>query len=520
MGQEERTIRALQVLGGSHESRAELIARFAPGHVRVTLANEVRSEPQAQLLFLFAVNLLTRLFPVVQHLDLSVPPRTRTEVILPRWRAAALSDHLETFRRGIASRVEWPPQGGGPEPALTLAVGPVKGGGATLFAGSVGWIAEVSPRVPVEVSGSPNPIGAYASACLAVAEVFKRLLKESELPLAGVPVVPSEEAIAFSCFRCSPGSQGPNPPLPDCIDLGRLTLVGAGAGGGALAYTLASVRGCRGEINAIEPDEVSDSNLNRLVMADAQDVVHGRKKAAVVESLFADTGVVARAMPVPFSAAADTLDAEDYRYVVSLVHSREARREIQHETPMVLWDAGATSDGAFRVWRHILGQTECMVCKHPRGESDPEDLQAQQLSGIGLSRDAWLTKIRDNAPFSSAEIDALRTVLERGEASLPKVGQRFSDWFGENCGQLRLPDLEEEIPIPFAPVMAGVLLAGEVIKEHTFPEAVMHGYYWNTLLGKFMSVHGPAVRPPTPDCPFCSDAIFHEQYARRWRRAS
>src|SRR5207249_2490943 len=105
--------------------------------------------------------------------------------------------------------------------------------------------------------------------------------------------------------------------------------------------------------------------------------------------------------------------------------------------------------------------------------------------------------------------------IERGFA-LPRPGQRYGDWEAEQCGRLKLPDADEEVPIPFAPVMAGVLLAGEVIKEHHFPEAVLEGYYWNTLLGRFMPGNRPQRRLPDPDCGFCHDPAYVEQYRRRW----
>ena len=98
----------------------------------------------------------------------------------------------------------------------------------------------------------------------------------------------------------------------------------------------------------------------------------------------------------------------------------------------------------------------------------------------------------------------------------PTTGQRYGDWEAAQCGRLALPDVDDEIPVPFAPVMAGVLLAGEVIKQHHFQEAVLDSYYWNTLVGKFMLRNQPYRRRQNADCRFCSDGAYLRQYRRRW----
>ena len=94
--------------------------------------------------------------------------------------------------------------------------------------------------------------------------------------------------------------------------------------------------------------------------------------------------------------------------------------------------------------------------------------------------------------------------------------QRYGDWEASQCGRLPLPEDDEEIPIPFSPVMAGVLLAGEVIKEHYFPDAVLDSCYWNTLLGQFMPYNQAVRKLPRSGCCFCSDSDYLAQYNRRW----
>ena len=129
----------------------------------------------------------------------------------------------------------------------------------------------------------------------------------------------------------------------------------------------------------------------------------------------------------------------------------------------------------------------------------------------------WLRKIRNNEPFKLIEIDAIGEHVSGQELGLdlPVIGQRFPDWEKSQCGRLQLPVMNDEIPMPMAPVMAGVLIAGEIIKEHFFSEGILDSCYWNTLLGRFMLRNQPSRRLPRPNCPVCSDATFAAQHRRR-----
>jgi molybdopterin/thiamine biosynthesis adenylyltransferase len=523
MGQADRTVALLQRLAGPTSDRRQLPKVLAPGRAAVVLDRAIAGEPQAQLLFSFAVNLLARLYPIVQSLEVVAPP-VAVGTRLPRWAGITVDEHTRNLLVAVNPPVRWTvierPRG---DAECALIVGSVSTRApATVFVGSDGWLARLSPTAPVPVSADVNPVGAYAAACLGVGEVCKRLLTPHRELFDGTPIIPIEGPLAFSTFNYQADAAGPNPELPATVDLRRLTLVGVGAGGGALAFTLASLPNLRGILRLIEPDEVIDPNLNRYVWADAADALAQREKANVAAALFDGVPHVrAMADPRSFHDAAPSLVPADYRYVVAAVHSREARRELQLETPMVLWDAGATDHGEFFAWRMTLGKTECMHCKHPPGLGDPERDKAVQLAHLlGLGIETWIGKVRDNEVFHEDEISFIANRAETSAISidLPRPGQRYSDWEQAQCGKLRLPEVDDEIPFACAPVMAGVLLAGEIIKEHYFPDVVLDSYYWNTLLGRFMTRNQPRRRPPRHDCAFCQDDVYLAQYRRRWQQ--
>jgi ThiF family protein/E2/UBC family protein C len=508
-----------QLSQGRLEDTDEL---FAPGRVTAVLGRDAAPLSQAQACFSFAVNLLARLHPVIQDLEVVVPPHVPLAARIPRWQAVTLDAHLRLLIEALDPPLRWRVIDREFRPSeVSLVVGSPeteRSQGAThVYFGSEGWCAEISPRGPVPVGVPINSIGAYAAACLGVAEVWKLLVYPHRALFPGIPIIPLDAPLRISAFTYRSGDGEPNPELARALALGKLTIIGLGAGGGATAFALASLPAVTGDVNLIDPDAVEESNLNRYVFADAHDAREKHPKTLVVGEFLRMLPVLrVREFRKPFRDVTSELTVGDYRYVAAAVHSREARREIQYETPMVLWDAGATGDGEFRIWRMALGLTECMFCKHPPGAEDPERQKAEQLARLlGLDGAAWLRKIGGNELFLPEEIAALR-VPESSAVRLPFPGQRYGDWEAEECGRLLLPAADDEVPVPFAPVMAGVLLAGEIVKEHLFPEARLDSRYWNTLTGRFLRHGRPHRRTPAPSCVFCHDPAYVDQYRRRW----
>jgi len=279
--------------------------------------------------------------------------------------------------------------------------------------------------------------------------------------------------------------------------------------------------GQEGGICLIEPDEATLSNLNRLIAAVEADALDGRPKVDIASGFLQRfQEFTANQYRAPFDEARDSLTPADFSRVLAAVHSRAARRSIQSETPGIVWDAAATSTGEFFIWRVLFGQTACLTCRLSSEDRDPEREKARQLQKLlGQNEAFWLKKICDNEPFTEAEVALLDLQLQdsKSEVSLPTVGQRFGDWDAEQCGKLKLPNPDDEVPVPFAPILAGVLLAGEVLKEVLFPGAVLAGSYWNTLVGRFMANNTPRLRQPRANCPICSKTAFREQFVRRRR---
>jgi len=519
--QTERTETVLANLMGS---RWKSLLNQIPRDILVRVSSEIAKNSQGQLIVTFIINLLIRLHPVVNRVFLEIPQDFPSFENLPRWRRETLLLSLKTMHKSVKPPVKLfinqRRSSTGFACHITIGSGeplPMEG----LWVGCNNWVAAISPVEAQDLSDLINPVGAYAVATLAASEAWKRILLPLQNEIRSMKITPMDKPLFFSTLDYSQRSDGPNPTLPEDADIGRLTIVGLGAGGGAAGFTLASLPGLRGLINLIEPDEVELSNLNRYVFADNTDVTQKRPKVDCVRDLFGrNPRIRVKTWFKPYSEINNDLIKEDHCHVIAAVHSHNARYEIQYETPKVLWDGGATDQGDFFIWRIILGETQCMFCKHPRTQGEPEREKAEQLSKLlGLEPEIWLRKATNNEVFTEEEIKMIERRFNgrKLDFDIPRLGQRYSGWFTNQCGRLELPELDEEIPIPFAPVMAGILLAGEAMKERFFPDHVLRGYYWNNLTARFNPHILPRQRAPKEDCTFCKDPIFLEQYKRRWK---
>ena len=282
-----------------------------------------------------------------------------------------------------------------PDLSETLVVGHMRREGS-VYIGCDGWEVSVSSENPQQISTELNPISLNAAACFGVSEVFKRLLARHADLFSDVIVIPLSGSRVFSTLTYRSGTDQENPPFPEKVDFGRLTMVGLAAGGGATAYTLASVSSLHGNINLIELVEIIESNLNRYEFADDIDARNKRAKTDIIAHLFRSRPDISlNSFTKAFSEVVPCLQVEDFGDASASIHSREARREIQYESPRVLCGrCGGRGRRISHLEMYLFDQSECMFCKHPTGEQGMNPLNRVSefidLWGLCLHR-VWRT---------------------------------------------------------------------------------------------------------------------------------
>lgn len=412
-------------------------------HVGLSVGTSSVSSPEAQWLADFAVRMLARLYPA---LDLRVAD-------------SGLGDRLSALAIAINPDIEL--RGG-------ASVGIAVGGDAprfefTQFAGSKGWDALVSRREPLPTEQSDNPFGAGAAACLAVGEVFKRvLLPDWENRLNG--------DACFSTFHLEKGATEvdarPGGRFPD-----PTVLVGAGAIGNAALWALGRAP-LSGSLHVVDAECVDLGNLQRYVLTVYADV--GKAKTGLAREATSGSLTI-----VPHAVEwAEYVEAsgQHIAHAMAALDSAKARRSVQAALPLTLTNAW-TQAGDLGVSVHggFGGAGACLYCLYlPTGTSPSEDALVAGALGIPeLVSDVRTLLYRgESVPRPLLELIASR-LGRPAESVLAFEGRTVRDLYVHGiCGGGVIPlggsgspRAELHVPLAHQSALAGILLASAAVRQ-------------------------------------------------------
>jgi len=496
-----------------------------PGTALLVADEKSLETANGQLVLCMAVNALSRLYPILTYIDLSIPSSAVFSVNVPLFTEDKVLNATMDFvdRLQLDCKVECVDSISGNWDAV-LSIGPSKTNLKNMISvTSDGWIAYASTDELVPVfTEKTNPIGAYAAACIGGMEVFKRVfLKKSNLLLPEKTKYDVRWKLkfirgqtSFSAFDYSVnGNSVSNPSLPSTVNVGDLCIAGVGAGGGAVAYTLASLRDLEGQLTLIDPDEVKPGNMNRYVYALQASSAGNRPKVEVIRELFESfRRLHVQAFPYSYQELRESGKIGDVDVLISTVDTKETRRDMQWDMPRVILDAAVVLTD-FYISRVDLGQSPCLLCTHKAKEVErsPEEIVSEV---IGLSAREIVRLRSTNARLTQEHINRMIKSSEKYGFAMPSVGDRFSDWWMMHCGELVLPGTRERFPLPFATILPGIFIAGEVIKERYFAKDVLQNYYSYDMTS--LPSSGATPMKPVSNCIFCSSPMTREIYAKKY----
>ena len=496
-----------------------------PGTVLIVADGKSIETANGQFALCMAINMLSRLHPILTYIGVSVPDTAVFSVNVPLFTETKILDAVLDFvdklqldckvERGDLKHRGWD---------AVLSIGSSNLAiENTISIASDGWIASVSADGPAMVfTENTNPIGAYVAACIGGMEVFKKVfLKKSNLLFPEKTPFDVrwrlkfiKNRLSFSAFDYRVNENpANNPSLPSSINVGDLTIAGVGAGGGATTYTLASLHDLEGRMTLLDPDEVKPSNMNRYVYALQADSASNRSKVEAVKELFSDFKKLdVRACQNSYQELLASGEIGNIDVLISTVDTKETRRNMQWDMPRVILDAAVILTD-FYVRRVHIGNSPCLICTHsPKEVERPIE---EILSGIiGLSATEIAELRSTNACLTQDCIIRMTKSSEKFGFSLPLVGERFSDWLMMHCGELVLSATGERFPLPFAAVLPGILVAGEVIKERYFPKKVLQNYYSYDMIN--IPTNGMIRLKPVSNCIFCSSAATKEKFIKKY----
>ena len=222
-------------------------------------------------------------------------------------------------------------------------------------------------------------------------------------------------------------------PAIETLQKARVALFGLGGVGG---YTLeALARAGVGHLDLIDKDTVSLSNLNRQILATHATVGMRKVDAARDRVLQINPACHVRTYPMFYTPdTADQLDFKEYDYVVDAIDT-------------------VTAKLALVMQAHEAG-TPIICCMGTGNKLNPQEFEVADISKTSFCPLARVMR----RELGKRGIKHLKVVYSREEALTP------TGWEEEAAAEGK-----RQIPgsVPFVPGAAGLILAGEVIKDLT-----------------------------------------------------
>ena len=338
------------------------------------------------------------------------------------------------------------------------------------------------------------------------------------LELANAPYKPMG-AYRFSLLNLLPS--GPDLDHPIQIQIPETHLVGVGAVGSAMIYTLAHLDDAIGHIHLIDNERLDDTNLNRYMLARRRDL--GCWKVNTATAALRNTSIRTKSYRVPFNKY-----VEEYGSLIDLlltpVDSEQGRRSLAMMLPRRIINA-ATGGTTVTLSTHGFGDGKaCLHCLY-LPKVNQLSAEEQMASDMGLAADVVHELVGANTPLDRhlvAQIERNRRVDPGTWTSY--VGLPIGSFYVKAvCGdaEIRLRTANVIAPLPFISATAGILLATELLKAN---HPVLGDYALdNYVRFDTLELPNPAFRrtrlaDPSEQC-VCQDRDYVDVYVEKYVRS-
>lgn len=481
-----------QVLTNLDESAIE--ARLHQRRIAIAFSRHTASSPEGRKAVELAVNLAARLYPSIS--------------LQPGPGAAELESSVAQLALSINPLVDLESPD---ECAIGLCIGPGRVvAESSIFVGSTALEGLISTTEALPVGASEAAFGPGVAACLGLANVFRAIFTDdpvldSSLRLTVVPIT-DHLPIDLSAAH-----------------LGEVALVGAGAIGNAVAWSLARSN-ISGTLHVVDPEAIDRGNLQRYVLAVRADV--DTPKVELVERALRGSSIETVSHPVAFETFA--AESSEYRFpsIVALDSARD-RRQVQGALPP--WIANAwTQPGDLGVSTHeFVGIGACLACLYlPTGTVASEDQTYAEALGVPEQ----LLEVRrllfqgDAVPLPLLELIASRLGVE--PASVDRFeGVGIRELYVDGLcgggilplGRTGTPRRDVHVPLAHQSALAGVMLAARAVGRASTRRS---DSTWITRLNVLRPVTPewitqPSLKDPRRLC-ICQDADYQAVYRTKY----
>lgn len=479
----EQHIRNLAKTSGFEEADAK---RLFMRKLHVSIDVELRSNRTYRLAFIYAVNLLARIFPSLTFDEL---PASKLP-ILP-WTGNKALRALEN-------------------PELTLHFGKGSGHNTVVTANCHRWQVLIDSLHTPTAEEEWNPVLALLTACYATGRVCKVLLGDA---LAGRGSYQPFSILDFDRGEVEFDWSR------DAV-IGHATLAGVGAIGSAFLFALASHGVATGRLSLVDHDLLDRPNLCRYSFFTEEEI-------GILKVLNAKRRLDSLGMQLEveqFGQRFETYFDENYHRdpgfrverLISAPDRRDTRRRFQAKLPRQLWDASTGPNQVVLHHNDYDPRLACLTCIYP--ETPDENAH---LRHVANALNVPLERILSGASITTADASAIHSKYPQ-LAVVDVVGKEFDSVFRQLCsaGEIKAgPSQSVLAPLSFVSAIAGVLLYFEFIKSFN-PEVFGPFQEYNYSYLDPLTNPNPSFRRlknRKPDC-VCADTTYRKVFAKIWQQ--
>lgn len=348
-----------------------------------------------------------------------------------------------------------------------------------------------------------HPILRLLSACYVAGATIK-------LAIGDVLPIPSSDPllVEFSQFGLDLVA------LDNPIPLGKAYLAGAGAVGNGFLWALKYFK-IDGELHVVDYDHVEDSNLNRQIWFDEEDINYQKavQLSNKAQPFFPSLRLVPRV-----SRLQDLTEKSSGAWLPKLivaVDSRLARRHLQNEFPREIFDA-STTDIREVVVHHNKQPTRlaCLSCIYSENEQEVSR-EEHIATHLGIPLDKIKQQIIDE---ESAQIISAR-FSDKFYDPIQLVGIAYDTLFKSLCGEsaLKTPEGRQIVaPFAFVSVLTGTILALEIARRLQPGGHNKNFNYWRVSPWTRPFSRGQQLISAQKSCNFCSQEEFNKIAEELW----
>lgn len=385
------------------------------------------------------------------------------------------------------------------------------------FIGSDGWIAKFSRTAPVGSNRSKNPFGAGVAACLAAANIFRRIFTDAEL----------DDALEFSVLDLDAKSKHLLNPSFSKVRLGNVYLVGAGAIGHGFLWAISRYTNASGKLTIVDHDDIDLFNIQRYVLTERRDKGFSKVKLAA-NYLAVHKGLHVTQIKGKWENYVSSLPDKNWKFesVVSALDTPKDRIELQAALPKWIVN-GWTGDSDVGVSHHDFINHACLACLYmPSKPALNEDQLIAMALGFPPINPILMdirTRLEQSKPLDR---DFLNTVATNKnvplEKLLPYEGKSLRTLYTKGVCSGAVMELatsskdvaRAEVPMPFQSAFAGILEAAILI-AHAAGELHLPSFTRLNLMKRFSGAGVSWNESKSPRC-FCNDEDYRQAYSGKY----